>query len=588
MVDIANFRFTDVGQQFDRAYDRVGTMRDDIARGRAGNALRVGNYGAAAGELYGAGMLEEGARATNYGQAQQDRVSKQRDTQRDELMKFTADAAQRLADVQRSGKDVNRTLAAFDQLAPDFQRYGQSPEALTQVRSAIQRDPEGTLMALGAGAAKELNYEFRSSGDEVLIFDPRTKGLVGRYRGAKAVTLGDGVDLVEIPGSYGEAPASRAASPTAPPSGPERRASQPTAGDLGPLVAQLTGMGARVTSGPRSEADNRRVGGVADSYHLESRGGLARDFVPPAGVSMGQFEQTVKAKLPPGWEAINEGDHIHIEPAPQRGGAPAAADAVADRPPVPASGEARRADGPRVLISRPKAAKPGYRLMTADEKTRNGLPADGSYQIGPEGQISRVNEGPSEKPPTETQINNASLTYAMLGGNDRMNDLAKAGIFKPRTPTDSLFTPGKDNTVIFVGRNEDDRRFMQAAKEFLAPILRKDSGAAVTDTELANYMDIYVPKFEDSPAVLWQKAQARDVAIRRMYGAGRKAFDREYGPPAKWSVLTDPRGSPGARKAKAPPPQAVTTLRADPSPKRKQQFDAVFGSGAADRVLGGS
>lgn len=69
--------------------------------------------------------------------------------------------------------------------------------------------------------------------------------------------------------------------------------------------------GERVTSTLRSPARNQAVGGVRNSYHLT---GQARDSVPPPGMSMGEYYRRLKA-LNPGMDVINEGDHIHIEPA---------------------------------------------------------------------------------------------------------------------------------------------------------------------------------------------------------------------------------------------------------------------------------
>lgn len=64
--------------------------------------------------------------------------------------------------------------------------------------------------------------------------------------------------------------------------------------------------GVRVTSGARSPAENRRVGGAAGSFHLQDR---ARDLVPPAGMSMAQLEAKMRQA---GFRALNEGDHIHV------------------------------------------------------------------------------------------------------------------------------------------------------------------------------------------------------------------------------------------------------------------------------------
>lgn len=68
--------------------------------------------------------------------------------------------------------------------------------------------------------------------------------------------------------------------------------------------------GAIVTSRQRSPGKNRAVGGVSGSYHITDQ---ARDFVPPRGMSMGQLHARLKQAFP-GYDVINEGDHVHIEP----------------------------------------------------------------------------------------------------------------------------------------------------------------------------------------------------------------------------------------------------------------------------------
>lgn len=71
-----------------------------------------------------------------------------------------------------------------------------------------------------------------------------------------------------------------------------------------------------VTSRQRSAARNRQVGGVADSYHTID---AARDFVPPKGMTMGQLHAQLKQQFGSGYDVINEGDHVHIEPGPALG-----------------------------------------------------------------------------------------------------------------------------------------------------------------------------------------------------------------------------------------------------------------------------
>lgn len=74
--------------------------------------------------------------------------------------------------------------------------------------------------------------------------------------------------------------------------------------------------GETVTSTYRSPSHNARVGGVSNSYHMR-RGPdgkpLARDSVPPRGMSMAAYHALLKRQNPD-LDVINEGDHVHIEP----------------------------------------------------------------------------------------------------------------------------------------------------------------------------------------------------------------------------------------------------------------------------------
>lgn len=74
---------------------------------------------------------------------------------------------------------------------------------------------------------------------------------------------------------------------------------------------------AQVTSGFRTPAENRRVGGVRDSRHMT---GQAVDLVPRPGESMASLYARVSRV--PGVRAINEGDHVHVQAT---GGRPAPA-----------------------------------------------------------------------------------------------------------------------------------------------------------------------------------------------------------------------------------------------------------------------
>lgn len=74
--------------------------------------------------------------------------------------------------------------------------------------------------------------------------------------------------------------------------------------------------GEQVTSTYRTPAHNRKVGGVANSYHTrrDANGNpMARDSVPPPGMSMSAYAERLR-RLNPHLDVINEGDHVHMEP----------------------------------------------------------------------------------------------------------------------------------------------------------------------------------------------------------------------------------------------------------------------------------
>lgn len=380
MVD---YRFNDPMQGVRQGYEMGNALRQDGARRRAGNALKGGDYGSAADELYGAGMLSEGSEVQNYGQAQADRHTKATQAREAEVAKALAEDATRLRNLYDAtpGDDQvkkARVLAGFDQIAPRWRQLGETDEELAQFRGQLEGDADLALFALGAGAAKKAGYEIvKGSDGSYVAVDTGTGRPAYQFRPASTVKLAEGDQLMEIPGSDGafmpqlpqrRDPATEGLTGIV----PEQTQSQP-APEAPVTVAALDALpgriGGRITSGRRTPERNAQVGGVPNSKHLTDE---ARDFVPPAGVSMADFERQVRANVPPGAQVINEGDHIHVE-----------IDGGGRRAQAPAS-------GPRVIASRPKAAKPQSRPATAEEKRAYGIPEDTAAQIKPDGSIDVV------------------------------------------------------------------------------------------------------------------------------------------------------------------------------------------------------
>lgn len=171
MVDIADFRFNDPGTSFRAGYGQVNALRQDQAKRAAGNALAGGDYASAAGDLYRNGDIAGGFTVANAGQAQDAMKAKTEADSQAGQVKAWADAAERLSSLhqQLTQQDpqnaVTRTLASFDQMAPQLKAAGVDDGDIAQARQHLGQDPQGTLTALGAGAAKQLGYDIIQTKD---------------------------------------------------------------------------------------------------------------------------------------------------------------------------------------------------------------------------------------------------------------------------------------------------------------------------------------------------------------------------------------------------------------------------------------
>lgn len=74
------------------------------------------------------------------------------------------------------------------------------------------------------------------------------------------------------------------------------------------------------------------------------------------------------------------------------------------------------------------------------------------------------------------------------------------------------------------------QQFVQAQRDFINAILRRESGAVISDSEFANARQQYFPQPGDSADVLKQKAANRLTAIQGIMGAA----GRQYQPPANY------------------------------------------------------
>lgn len=493
----------DPNGSFNAGYGRVSQFINDLGRQRAGRALASGDYAGASRSLYGAGDLEGGQQIQAQGRAAETAKKAQE-------LEATLRIARALKGVRQQGGDV---VSALDGYRPMLGQFGVDDAQYGQIRSLIASNPQALDQIEQLAGQQQRELEIRQRGRDTIVLDPTTGALVQEYKATpEDYTLGtaryDGAtnqpvavaprepeyiqrnpqsDLIEIPGT--------------PPIG------QPstTSGSTDPVAIISTLIpDVQFNSGLRTTDQNRRAGGAQNSFHLR---GQAVDIAPPRGITQAQLRQQLESQGVRVTELLNEGDHWHI-----------AWDGEAR---APNFGRGERT-APRVVSAGQPQAREQVRLLSEDEKRALGLPAGGAYQQGADGRISAI--GGSNERFTQDQRQAAGFTFRLQNATRTLDRLASQGITRPSPQI--LLGDGTINRNI---RSESDRRFLQAAKEWLAPVLRRDTGAAVTDGELITYGDIYIPMPTDSPAVIAQKAEARRVAEQALRGQAGAAYDELLG-----------------------------------------------------------
>ncbi|MGE4249048.1 MAG: hypothetical protein AB7F09_06645 [Parvibaculaceae bacterium] len=135
-------------------------------------------------------------------------------------------------------------------------------------------------------------------------------------------------------------------------------------------------------------------------------------------------------------------------------------------------------------------------------------PSGTSLEVGPDGQVS-FTQGMG-KPLTEGQSKDVVFTTRAAGALQQLEENSDALTSLPET---------LGGQVPVVGNYAKSAKFQQAeqaGKEFLQAILRKDTGAAITKEEDAEYGVVYLPRPGDSKRVLAQKRASRRRALQAL------------------------------------------------------------------------
>lgn len=215
--------------------------------------------------------------------------------------------------------------------------------------------------------------------------------------------------------------------------------------------------------------------------------------------------------------------------------------------------------------SRASAAK--ARAEMNDGVNRSGGKAPVGYRWGADGQaLEAIPGGPADpntkgaklsKPPTEGQAKALMFGVRMAAADEVIGDMEKAGVYRPGNIKSTA--QGVAGAVPLLGpalkagagaatnwtQSDGQQQVEQAQADFINAILRRESGAVISDQEFARAQEQYFPEIGDTPTRLRQKAANRRTAI-----SGLKAEFGEAMQPEFDRILNDSRA---ARRAPAKP-----------------------------------
>jgi hypothetical protein len=160
-------------------------------------------------------------------------------------------------------------------------------------------------------------------------------------------------------------------------------------------------------------------------------------------------------------------------------------------------------------------------------------------QLSPSGGAPNIVSGirPSPKGPTESQSTARLYAERMAEAEPVFEDLTPPG-YGSRAK-ESL--PGNIGNVMLT---PEARQWFQAERNFINAVLRKESGAVISDSEFDSARKQYIPQPGDDEKTKAQKRQARETAIRAIgAAAGANYKPTPINPPEgvtpqEWAVMT--------------------------------------------------
>jgi hypothetical protein len=176
------------------------------------------------------------------------------------------------------------------------------------------------------------------------------------------------------------------------------------------------------------------------------------------------------------------------------------------------------------------------------------------------GALRPIAGGPGEfRNFTEGQTKDAGFGARMLRAEDNIDSVmgydSQTGSAKGYDPTrkSNAYFPDQSRLSNLYTANmvnsKEWQQYIQGSRESMAALLRKDTGAAVTDQEFDLYFPMYYPQPGDSAEVVKQKKAGRVEIARGLAASSGGAFEKAY--PERASILRE--GRAGDQQRGGPP-----------------------------------
>lgn len=273
--------------------------------------------------------------------------------------------------------------------------------------------------------------------------------------------------------------------------------------------------GTQLTSTTRTPEHNREVGGVPNSQHLR---GTAGDFVVPQS-QKARFMAVAKQQ---GYEAIDEGDHIHLE-LPPGAQVASAGGGLGYKPPKPDVSPAEAARLRLAEEANARAAAADRRAEEDAKRRRLGTPPAGMRWNADETSLEPIPGAPAA-------AGNASEDERKAAGWYGQATRALANMREAITADPEADTPGIIETYSPLdelanrSRDPNRQRYVNASSSLSEALLRAATGAGVNESEARQKIAEVTPQRGDRPEVKAQKMAAAEGYLQDLQARAGRAL----------------------------------------------------------------